>query len=98
VLDRAQVALAPRLRRVDRDVVDRRAEVGVHRHRQPARARRRLDAVPVLPTVLLVLHRVEEDEAVGCGPLGEVPEPRQVVRLVDRDFHDPRMVRAVMGV
>src|SRR5439155_1540959 len=74
-------------RRVDRDVADRCAEVRVYRHGQPARAARRLDAVPVLPAVLLVLDRVEEDEAVGGGPLGEVPEPRQVVRLVDRDLH-----------
>src|SRR5205807_7156986 len=45
------------------------------------------DPVPVLPAVLLELHRVEEDETVGGGPLGQVSEPRQIVRLVDGDLH-----------
>ena len=59
------------------------AELGVHRHGQPLRAGGGLDAIAVLPAVLLVLHGVEEHEDVGGRPLGEVAEPRQIVRLVD---------------
>src|SRR3989442_4714029 len=41
----------------------------------------------VLPAVLLVLHGVEEDEQVGGCPLRQIAEPRQILRLVDRDPH-----------
>src|SRR5260370_1012623 len=76
---------------VHRHVFDRGAQARVHGHRQPLRSRARLDPVPVLPAVLRVLHRVEEDEPVRGGPLGDVAEPRQIVRLVDRDLHGRRL-------
>src|SRR5262249_47573328 len=46
-----------------------------------------LDPIAILPAVLLELHGVEEDEEIGFGPLGQVAEPRQGVRLMDGDLH-----------
>src|SRR5262249_27617183 len=87
VLDRVQVARAPRLRAVRLDGGDRRAQPRAHGHREPACAGGGLDAIAILPAVLLVLHGVEEDEGVGGGPLGEIAEPRHVLRLVDGELH-----------
>src|SRR5207245_7663942 len=58
-----------------------------HRHREPLRPGGRLDPIAILPAVLFELHGVEEDEHVGFSPLGQVAEPRQVVRLMDGDLH-----------
>src|SRR6266446_6783303 len=87
VVDRPEVPRAPGLGRLDHHVADCRAEAGADRGRQPTRSVASLDPVAVLPAIFLVLHGVEKHEEVGGGPLGEVPEPRQIVRLVDRDFH-----------
>jgi hypothetical protein len=60
-----------------------------NRDRQPLRSLRGLEAVPVLPLVLLVLHGVEPDEQVCLVHLVEVPEPGHELGLVDRHQHGP---------
>src|SRR5262249_60986292 len=99
VLDGASMSLAPRLV-VQCPAVDRRAEPCVHRHGEPAGPGGGLDAITVLPAVLLVLHGVEEHEHVGCGPLGQVAQPWQVVRLVDPDgrHRNPLWGRTKIGL
>src|SRR5919201_2073054 len=87
MLDRPQMTGGPGLLAVDRDVRDWRAEARVHRDREPPGAVRRLDAIAVLPAVLLVLNGIEEDEEIRGRPFREIAEPRQILRLVDGDSH-----------
>ena len=58
-----------------------------HRHRQPLPAHSGLDAIAVLPLVLLVLHVVQVAEHVGLQHLVKVAEPRQVLGLMDGNDH-----------
>src|SRR5262249_56716636 len=76
-----------RLADIDRHVRDRHPQLRPDRHGEPLRPRGGLDRIAILPAVLLELHGVEEDEEIGFSPLGQVAEPRQVVRLMDGDLH-----------
>jgi hypothetical protein len=74
---------------VDFDIGDRRVEViaQAHRHREPERAVRGLDAIAVGEAVALELHGIEKDEQVAAGDAVEIAEPGQVGGLVDGDNH-----------
>ena len=58
-----------------------------HRYRQPVRGAVDTHGRAVLVIATLELHMVEEDEDIGTGHAMQVAEPRQVVRLVNRDAH-----------
>ena len=88
---RLTVLAAPGVAFVDRDVADRHREAMVHWHRQPLPACAGADAVAILPFVLLVLDHVEQDETVDPVHLVEEAEPREVLRLVDREPHAPSL-------
>ena len=73
----------PRRPWIDLDVEDSRESLAAvaNRNRQPERAVLRLDAVPVPPTVLVVLDIVVVDEHVGTPQLIEEAQPGEIARL-----------------
>ena len=58
-----------------------------HRDSQPLPAGGRLDPVAVLPFILLLLNRVEEDEDIGTVDFVKVTEPRKILGLMDGNDH-----------
>src|SRR3954464_2487051 len=58
-----------------------------HRHRKPARFAVEPDLAAVLVTAALELDVVQQDEQIDLGHAVQVAEPRQIVRLVNRDDH-----------
>src|SRR5438128_1111612 len=69
----------------DRRIDEPCAQIGVHRHGQPARSMRGFDLIAILYSVLLILHDVEIDEDVGAISFVEVRQPRQILWLVNGD-------------
>ena len=60
---------------VDDHLVDAGKKTEPHKNRQPLRALCDLEAVPVLPLVLLLLYGVEPDEQIRLVHLVKVSEP-----------------------
>src|ERR1043166_8940233 len=59
----------------------------LHRHGEPARLAVEPDLAAVLAVAALELHVVQQDEEVHPGHAVQVTEPRQIVRLENRDDH-----------
>src|SRR5206468_2060378 len=58
------------------------------RDRDPFQSVRGLDAIAVAEATAAVLHVIQEDEVIRAADEVEVPLPRQVAGLDDRDAHD----------
>ena len=71
------VIMSPRRIIIDDHLVDAGRKTEPDRNRQPLRSLCGLEAVPVLPLVLLLLYGVEPDEQIRLVHLVKVSEPGQ---------------------
>ena len=55
--------------------------------RKPNRTIRSLNAVPIAPTMFVVLDIVVENEDISLLDLMEIASPRNIVRLINDTFH-----------
>ena len=72
---------------IDDHLVDAGRKTEPDRNRQPLRSLCDLEAVPVLPLVLLLLYGVEPDEQIRLVHLVKVSEPGHELWWVDGDDH-----------
>src|SRR5271168_623074 len=81
--------IAPEIRDADLNIFDFlfQASAKYHRHGEPLQAGGRFDSIALLPGLLLKLDIVQENKRVHLIDQIKIPEPREVGRLCNRNFH-----------